>query len=44
MLLSTVEHYLTLTPALEVEEFMAKNIKETKQDKTGKFMGTFNSE
>lgn len=40
MLLRTIAHYLTLGPVLEVEEFMAKNIKETKQDKTGKFMGT----
>lgn len=30
MLLSAIEHYLTLAPVLEVEEFMAKNIKETK--------------
>lgn len=43
MLLSTIEHYLTLNPLLGVEEFMAKNNK-IKPNRTGRFMGTFNTE
>lgn len=43
ILLSAIEHYLTLDPAFGVEEFMAKNIK-IRLSKTGKFIGTFNTE
>lgn len=44
MLLSATEHYLTLDPVLGIEELMEKSIKKAKEDKTGKFMGIFNTE
>lgn len=44
MLLSATEHYLTLDPVLGIEELIEKGIKKAKEDKTGKFMGLFNTE
>lgn len=44
MLLSAIEHYLTLDPVFGVQELMEKSIQKAKEDKTGKFMGVFNTE